>query len=102
MKKLFLLLWFMVWRWCGWLVSNARAAPESRWAAELGGLCQVSLVGYAVGGAFLSLAYFDLPYNIMVLVVVARRIVEQQLAVPTPLVPQMAPQDISGLTRLAR
>ena len=36
-------------------------------------MCQVSLVGYAVGGAFLSLAYFDLPYDILLLVVVAKR-----------------------------
>jgi hypothetical protein len=42
------------------------------WCSDLGTMCQVSLVGYAVGGAFLSLAYFDLPYNIMVLVVLAR------------------------------
>ena len=33
---------------------------------------QVSLVGYLIGGAFLSLAYYDLPYNVMVLVVVTR------------------------------
>jgi hypothetical protein len=33
----------------------------------------VSLVGYLVGGMFLSLAYFDLPYNVLVLVVAARR-----------------------------
>ena len=39
-------------------------------------MCQVSLIGYAVGGAFLSLAYFDLPYDILVLVVVSRRWVE--------------------------
>jgi hypothetical protein len=32
-------------------------------------MCQVSLIGYAIGGAFLQLGYFDLPYNIMVLVV---------------------------------
>ena len=32
-------------------------------------MCQVSMTGYAIGGAFLSLAYFDLPYNILVLVV---------------------------------
>ena len=36
-------------------------------------MCQVSLVGYLVGGMFLSLAYFDLPYNVLVLVVAARR-----------------------------
>jgi hypothetical protein len=35
-------------------------------------MCQVSLLGYAVGGAFLSLSYFDLPYDVMVLVVLTR------------------------------
>jgi len=36
-------------------------------------MCQVSIAGYAVGGAFLSLAYFDLPYNILILVVLGCR-----------------------------
>ena len=35
-------------------------------------MCQVALAGYAVGGAFLSLAYFDLPYDVMVLIVLTR------------------------------
>jgi hypothetical protein len=35
-------------------------------------MIQVSMVGYAVGGAFLSLAYFDLPYNMLVIVVACR------------------------------
>lgn len=48
-------------------LSNA----EASWCEPLGAMCQVSLIGYAVGGAFLSLSYFDLPYNIMVMVVVA-------------------------------
>ena len=43
-------------------------------------MTQVSLVGFAVGGAFLSLSYFDLPYNLMVMVVLARVWVEKQLA----------------------
>jgi len=86
---LFLLIGFLVWRWAGWLRQHASAIPDCRWAAELGALCQVSLVGYAVGGAFLSLAYFDLPYNVLVLVVVARRIVERQMA--TNPIPVKAP-----------
>jgi hypothetical protein len=36
------------------------------------------MAAYAVGGAFLSLAYFDLPYNVLVLLVVARRWVEER------------------------
>lgn len=43
--------------------------PQAQWCHDLAGMCQVSLIGYAIGGAFLQLGYFDLPYNIMVLVV---------------------------------
>lgn len=69
---LFLLLWWIVWRDGGWLRKHAAANPETKWASDLGAMCQVSLIGYLVGGAFLSLTYFDLPYNLMVLVTAAR------------------------------
>jgi probable O-glycosylation ligase (exosortase A-associated) len=70
---LFLMLWGMVWWNAGKLRSEAKSLPETQWVSDLGAMCQVSLIGYAVGGAFLSLAYFDLPYDILVLVVLARR-----------------------------
>ena len=41
-------------------------------------MIQASIGGYAVGGAFLSLAYFDLPYNLLLLVVITRRWVEEK------------------------
>ena len=47
--------------------------PQTQWLAQLGAMCQVSLAGYAVGGAFLSLSYYDLPYNILILVVLGCR-----------------------------
>lgn len=75
---LFLLLWVMVWRTAGWLRRNGLKQPESVWTSDLGSMVQASLAGYAVGGAFLSLAYFDLPYNMLLLVVIARRWVEQK------------------------
>ena len=78
---IFLLMWGVTWRSAGWLRKNAKDDPDTEWAATLGGMCQVSLIGYAVGGAFLSLAYFDLPYNILILVVITRRWVEQRKAV---------------------
>lgn len=75
---LFVSLWIATFRWATWLRRNAARIPEARWAANLGSMVQVSLVGYAVGGAFLSLSYFDLPYNIMVMVVLARKWVESR------------------------
>jgi hypothetical protein len=35
-------------------------------------------VGFAVGGAFLSLAYFDLPYDILAVIVLAHRWMESK------------------------
>jgi len=75
---LFLLLWFLVWRTASWLRSNGPRHPESAWTADLGAMCHASIAAYLVGGAFLSLAYFDLPYDILALLVVARRWVEEK------------------------
>ena len=75
---LFLLLWALVWWTAGWLRREGRRETESTWAADLGAMCQASLAAYFVGGAFLSLAYFDLPYDLLLLVVVARRWVEEK------------------------
>jgi putative inorganic carbon (hco3(-)) transporter len=70
---LFLLLWIMAWRTAGYLRRTGPLLPATKWTADLGAMTQASLAGYAVGGAFLSLAYFDLPYNLMLLVVLARQ-----------------------------
>lgn len=69
---LFLLLYFFTWQSAGYLRKEGQKIPQTHWVGDLGSMCQVSLAGYAVGGTFLSLAYFDLPYNIIVLVVAAR------------------------------
>ncbi|MCZ4313787.1 putative O-glycosylation ligase, exosortase A system-associated [Comamonadaceae bacterium G21597-S1] len=75
---IFLAIWISTWRSCNWLRSQKNIDPRVKWTADLGAMCQVSLIGYAVGGAFLSLAYFDLPYNIMVMIVLTRVWVTQQ------------------------
>ncbi|HRD48160.1 MAG TPA: putative O-glycosylation ligase, exosortase A system-associated [Candidatus Competibacteraceae bacterium] len=75
---LFLFIWFTTYHTAGWLRKHARDIPEAKWAGNLGAMIQVGLVGYAAGGAFLSLAYFDLPYNMMVMAVLARQWVENR------------------------
>ena len=69
---MFLGIWVLTWQSAGWLRAKSRGIPEAKWCGELGSMAQVSLLGYGVGGAFLSLTYFDLPYYIMVMVVLAR------------------------------
>jgi probable O-glycosylation ligase (exosortase A-associated) len=69
---LFLAVFVTTYWWAAQLRREASAHPEAAWCEVLAAMAQVSLIGYAVGGAFLSLSYFDLPYNILVMVVLAR------------------------------
>ncbi len=69
---LFLLLGIMAFREAGKVSRRARASPELGWVVDLGAMLQASLVGYAVGGAFLGLAYFDLYYHLVVLIALLR------------------------------
>ena len=70
---LFLTLWVLAFRTAGAIRSEAKNCEETLWLQQLAGMCQVSLVGYLVGGTFLALAYFDLPYNILIILVVSLR-----------------------------
>jgi probable O-glycosylation ligase (exosortase A-associated) len=76
---LFLLLWALVWWNASWIIKHSRNQSESRWASDLARMIQVSLVGYAVGGAFLNLAYYDVPYNMLVALVLTRILVEKEI-----------------------
>lgn len=70
---LFLTLGFMTWSTANRVRRTAYCKPEQKWLADLMAMSQVSLVGYAVGGAFLGLAYFDLPYHVIAIVVLGAR-----------------------------
>ena len=99
---LFLMVWLFTWRWAGWLRTHAKSSADTEWASVLGAMVQASLAGYAVGGAFLSLAYFDLPYNLLVIVVVTRRWVEHYQAgenFDAPLPEKSAARGKATLTR---
>jgi len=76
---LYLLLGFLTWRSGVWIIRNTKGLKEFQWASSLASMIQVSLVGFAAGGAFLSLLYFDVPYYLMVAMVATRIIVEKAL-----------------------
>jgi putative inorganic carbon (hco3(-)) transporter len=77
---LILMLGFLAWVNAGWVSRHTRKRADLAWASNLALMCQVSMVGYAVGGAFLSILYFDLPYFLIVILVLLKRHVKEVLA----------------------
>ena len=71
--SLFIILGIMTWIRAQQIIKRNRNHPEHKWAADLAAMSQVSLIGYATGGAFLGLAYFDLPYHLLIIVVLAAK-----------------------------
>lgn len=71
---LFLTFLILAWRCGSRVIKFCKDKPELKWAGDLGAMCQVCLVGYAVGGAFLSLAYFDLLYDIILIIVLLEKL----------------------------
>jgi len=66
---IFLTLFVMAWRCGGRLIRHCRDKPELAWAEMLARMCQVSIIGYMTAGAFLTLAYYDLIYYVITLLI---------------------------------
>ncbi|HEV2608910.1 MAG TPA: putative O-glycosylation ligase, exosortase A system-associated [Noviherbaspirillum sp.] len=102
---LYLLLGFLTWRCGSWIVRHTRKREDLKWAYHLAAMVQVSLIGFAVGGAFLSLLYFDVPYYLMAALVLTRRVIEEQLKSEARLAgstfADIARQDVPALTPTA-
>lgn len=76
---LYVLLGITAWRQAGRVGRQTRALPEyANWAPLLMRMVQVSLAGFAVGGAFLSLAHFDVSYYIISFVVLVDATLREQ------------------------
>ena len=82
---LYLALGWATWRTAAAIIRLSRGKPELAWALGLATMSQASMVGFAVGGAFLSLLYFDMPYYLMAALIATRILVEQSLKAGQPL-----------------
>ncbi len=56
-----------------------RGRNDLVWARDLSSMIQVSLIGFASSGAFLGLAYFDLFYHLVALMVMLNTVVLREL-----------------------
>ncbi len=74
---LFLIVYWLAWRYATMVIRRSRKREEDQWIAQLASMIQVSLVAYFVGGAFLSLSYFDLPWHLVSIIVVLRDYLER-------------------------
>ena len=70
---LFILIGIFLWIRAQQVIKRCKKDPAHKWAADLAAMIQVSLVGYATGGAFLGMSYWDLPYHLMIIVLLAAK-----------------------------
>ena len=77
-----LLLFTSLWIWIWWAAGRVAKQSEefselASWAPILMRMCQVSALGFGMGGAFLSLMNLDVPYYILVIVILTRCALEE-------------------------
>ncbi|CAI8966732.1 putative O-glycosylation ligase, exosortase A system-associated [Methylocaldum szegediense] len=78
---IFLLIGWLSFRNAAWVMKKTKGIQELEWANMLARMLQATLVAYATGGAFLGLAYFDLYWNVVMVLIVLRKIVEDSLSI---------------------
>jgi putative inorganic carbon (HCO3(-)) transporter len=79
---LYLLFLYAIWHTASKIIRSTRGRSDLAWAHELSLMMQVSLVGFGVGGAFLSLVNFDVPYYLAGLMVATLYLVNKEIALP--------------------
>jgi probable O-glycosylation ligase (exosortase A-associated) len=88
---LYLLLAWLTWRKGAWIVKQTAKRDDLKWAANIATMLQVSMVGFATGGAFLSLLYYDVPYYLTAIMVslgcIVEKALKQQSAAPAAPLP---------------
>lgn len=76
---MFLLLHLFTWQSASWIIRHSKNNPDLYWARDLAAMIQVSLIGYMSAGAFLGLQWFDLFYHLVVIIVMTKLLVKEQV-----------------------
>jgi probable O-glycosylation ligase (exosortase A-associated) len=88
---IFLVLMVCAWRNGSRIIKMCKERPEWRWASELAAMGQVSMIGFAIGGAFLTLAYYDLIYYIVGTLALVERLLKERMTQERGRVPAARP-----------
>jgi len=75
---LFLYFWAYVWFKCRQVIACAGDDDEGRSRALLARMIQVSLTGFAVGGAFVNIGNWDMTYYLAIVAVATARITKER------------------------
>ncbi|MEH6648947.1 MAG: putative O-glycosylation ligase, exosortase A system-associated [Motiliproteus sp.] len=76
----YLMVFVSSWHLGSKVIRETKGVESLKWAGLLCRYLQVSIVAYMVGGTFLSLAYFDLPYHFVITIVAVSQLVKKELS----------------------
>jgi putative inorganic carbon (HCO3(-)) transporter len=97
---LYIALGVLTWRCAARLARITQADAEfGDWVPLLMRSVQVSLLGFAVGGAFLNLVHFDLPYYIIACVVLVDATVRERRRQPAAVNPSSMQSSMYGVLK---
>ena len=105
--SIYLLLLAAAWHSGSRVISLTKKRLDLAWANDLARMTQVSLVGFAVAGAFQNLAYFDFYFALIAILFLVKRIVMDELeadkvakasplGTPGTLAPGHVPRRVAG------
>jgi probable O-glycosylation ligase (exosortase A-associated) len=75
---MYLFLLVGAWLKAGSIAPNTVNRPDLAWARQFSEMVQVTLVGFAVGGAFISLVNFDVPYYLIAILIATAALVKRE------------------------
>ncbi len=90
---IFLAMYYSTWRLAKKTITQANES-DTKWIADLMRMVQVALIAYASGGAFLGLAFWDLPYHLITIIVLTA-VIQERAAQAVPV-----SQNISNTKKL--